>query len=239
MKRLLAAAMLITVLALSEPIQAADLGGFYIAPKFFWSHQMQDNSKITTDWMTPQPTSFGVRSTSTDAWGGALALGYDFKSGFGLPIRAELEYAARSQAKGTTMAGPDDVDKTVLNSRKINVNTLFANVFYDFNTGTSFTPYIGGGIGLASISVRDTFSDGYFGLPTAPFTGRKNVTNFAWNLSAGVAYSFDSHWTLDLGYRYSNFGRVKGAQVTDGYEQHQAKSEPTAHEVLLGLRYTF
>ena len=236
MKRLLAAAMLITVLALSEPIQAADLGGFYVAPKFFWSHQNQDSAKTESDYSYTY-TSIGVGDKSDEAWGGALALGYDFKTKFGVPVRTELEYAVRSQSKVKTQAvdGPYIYD----NTRKMNISTLFANAFYDINTGTKFTPYVGGGIGLASISVKDNFSEGTYGYSTA--SSRKTVSNFAWNLSAGVAYSFDSNWALDLGYRYSDFGKVSGSTATDntGGYVYKAKSDVTAHEVGLGLRYTF
>jgi opacity protein-like surface antigen len=55
-----------------------------------------------------------------------------------------------------------------------------------------------------------------------------------------VAYSFDSNWKLDLGYRYSDFGSVTGAAAVDGYSfTHQAKSRATSHEVMMGLRYGF
>ena len=238
MKRLFAVAMLITVLALSEPVLAADLGGFYVAPKFFWSHQTQDNAGTDSDVVVATGLSYKVADKSDDAWGGALALGYDFKAKFGVPIRTELEYAVRSQSKVNTQVvdGPITID----NTRKLSISSLFANVFYDFNTGTSFTPYVGGGIGVASIRAKDRFQQGYYGYAYGNASSKRTVTNFAWNLSAGVAYSFDSHWALDLGYRYSDFGKVKGSTGVDGYGySYKATSDVAAHEVLLGLRYTF
>ena len=61
-------------------------------------------------------------------------------------------------------------------------------------------------------------------------------TNLAWHVGGGVAYAFTEHWAADLGYRYIDFGSMEwGDTARLGLKSDRI----TAHEVLLGLRYTF
>ena len=87
--------------------------------------------------------------------------------------------------------------------------TLFANAYLDFVNNTDFTPYMGGGVGASIINAD---------------------MNFAWNAGAGVAWNFAPDWDLDLGYRYVSFG---------DFEADNADGIMSAHEIQLGLRYTF
>lgn len=237
MKRLLVSTALCLTLAVSKPALAADLTGLYVAPKFSASEQdtgEYEEKDSLAGSMLPVSGTKGSKADTT--WGGALAIGYDFHPALSLPIRAELEYAVHSQSK-TSFSGRSAYGTVATNTRKTEVSTLFANVFYDFHNNTKFTPYVGAGVGVAQIRVKDNFWTAY-GPQTA--SGSKNVENFAWNLGAGVAYSFDSNWKLDLGYRYSDFGSVTGATATEtGGSRHQAKSRETSHEVMMGLRYGF
>ncbi|MDR3640486.1 MAG: OmpW family outer membrane protein [Humidesulfovibrio sp.] len=245
MKRFVFASLLILVLLTSKPATAADTTGLYVAPKFTVSQQNQDNTKRFDNLYSPTgpmaPFQSGTRHEEDLVIGGALAIGYDFYPTLSLPVRTELEYAAHAQSS-TSSQGVDAKSgfyggRSIKLSRKIGVSTLFANAFYDFHTDTNFTPYVGAGIGVASLRVKDNFENGAYNLGSA----KKTVENFAWNLGAGVAYSFDAHWNVDLGYRYSNFGTVNGATAVSGagYYSSKAKSDATSHEILLGLRYAF
>jgi outer membrane autotransporter protein len=240
MKRYAVIFVLLLMLAVSEPALAFDFGGHYIAPKIIWSYQVQDNVNALNNGWGPWHGS-GAGNKSDNAWGGGLAVGYDFNAKFGLPVRAEVEYAVRSQSRVSGRAADSAALGILIGdyfdvTRKLSVTTLFANVFYDFKTGTAFTPYVGGGLGAALIHVKDSVREGYYGYAGS---GSKDVSNFAWNLAAGVNYSFDANWSLDLGYRYCNFGQVRGAIFSDGAARHQVRSYATSHEVLLGARYTF
>lgn len=245
MKRYSAIFVLLLVLTMSEPVLAADLAGFYVAPKFFWSYQNNDEAKVDSTLWTAGYNSNSAKDKGGDAWGGALAVGYDFKTRFGVPVRTELEYALRSQSKTSTRAMDTSPVGSGLNdyydlTRKLSISSLFANVYYDINTGTAFTPYVGGGIGVAFIEAKDHIMDGYYGAFGVGGSRTRKVSNFAWNLGAGVAYSYDSHWSFDLGYRYSDFGSVQGGTaIYPPAIRFKAKSDVTSHEVMLGARYTF
>jgi Opacity protein and related surface antigens len=228
---------------------AGDASGVYIAPKVMWSHQVSGSSNIESDLDTlngPLNSATGVKKSDSKSTAGAgVAVGYDFSPQYDVPVRAEIEVSTRTQAKfenSGTDAGSGDI---VNHTRKNNTTTVFANFYYDIDTGTEFTPYIGAGVGLASIDVKDLYSGTTLaGVNTASGSSNKTATNFAWNVSAGVACALDENWKLDLGYRYINFGTVKGAATsfTDSVGNvytTKAKSDLSAHEVQMGLRYSF
>lgn len=136
---------------------------------------------------------------------------------------------------------------------KVRHNSYLFNMFYDFDLGTRWTPYVGAGIGLgvyhqkAIVEIdieEDEFLIANAGNPilSAPgaaadvlaglqqFEREMTVADdtlyrFEWQVSAGIAYNFNEDWALDLGYRF-NSSTVGGEFVY-------------AHEIKLGARYMF
>ena len=201
MKRCFAALALICALALSGVAQAEGTG-MYLAPKFLMSIQ---NNYPTLE-IGPNDVSEGY-------------------SQFGVPVRAEVEYALRGNS-----------EKSWNYSKKLdikgawNASTLFLNLYYDFRNSTAFTPYVGAGLGMAFNYANYTFSAR--GL-NANFDDHR--TTFAWNVGAGVAYDITDNFAVDLGYRYVNLGYYE----VDLPEGDKVKNQPGNHEFMLGLRYTF
>lgn len=98
-----------------------------------------------------------------------------------------------------------------------------ANVYYDLDMGHRITPYVGVGIGFASLSMDGPDSD-------------DSDTNFAWALMAGVDVDLRTNWKLDIGYRYINMGDGEfGDSKTPGRNFEVEDLE--AHEIRVGLRY--
>ena len=127
--------------------------------------------------------------------------------------------------------------------QKMDVQTLFFNAYFDIKTGTQFTPYIGGGIGLAMIDVKSGGMDMFDG---GVYTGTvqlssKSQTNFAWNIGAGIGWDITEAVTLDLGYRYMMMGEAKRnwAEPAGNMRFRTNVDDVNVHQVLLGLRYTF
>ena len=225
----------------------AELMGVYVAPKLFYSLQMTDDSKLeSTDDVGTVTEDVDDEDDST--FGGALAIGYDFQPNFGVPVRAEVEYALRSQSKAGNSDEylVDDGEGTYLlrgdGSMKFDIQTLFLNVYYDIDTGTPFTPYIGGGVGWAFIKARGALELTVLGTEIFDESASNSETNFAWNLAAGVGYDFNENLTFDLGYRYLDFGDVETGTMTGELDETvdvNYDTSLTAHEVLLAVRYTF
>ena len=165
-----------------------------------------------------------------------LAVGYDLN-----PVRAELEYAFRAKKEFASYVDTDEgpgYSSSDSGKLKLGVQTLFLNGYYDIHNSSSITPYVGLGLGLAKLSYDltnegfDTFggiSESY----SEKYSGSK--TKFAWNIGAGAAYQINDLMALDLGYRYANFGKVS----LDLGEGGGPEIKSNAHEVMLGLRFSF
>ncbi len=236
---ILAALALVATLALGTAY-AADKGGIYIGVK--GGYEYKDSSKNLTDTASTAVGGENNNATSkfSDKSGGTFGgeIGYNF-AGMGVPVRAEVEYLYHNQFK-VTATNATSGGSTGAFSSKIDIHTVFANLYYDINTGTAFTPYVGAGLGVAWVNqkVASTFN----GWTPGTMDGNFDTTNFAWNVGAGVGYSLTDHIVIDLGYRYTSFGDAKKVDKVRsdalGNIQFQAK-DITAHEALLGLRYQF
>ena len=86
---------------------------------------------------------------------------------------------------------------------KTRSQTLFTNVFYDFHNATLFTPFVGGGIGVAIN--KSTITLNFIGSPVFD-TFETIDTRFAWNIGAGVAVNVTEIMLLELSYRYTDLG---------------------------------
>lgn len=136
-----------------------------------------------------------------------------------------------------------------------------ATAYYDIVSIAGFTPYIGAGIGFAenhSSSRRTPVSDVARASSTASLSSNNTNTDFAWQATAGVSYSITPNWSLDFGYRYVDMGTVQvGSTSTTtgpslfitgssaavgtavGVGNTTIKGDLQAHEVAIGLRYSF
>ena len=133
-----------------------------------------------------------------------------------------------------------------------------ANVWYDFNPVSQWTPYAGLGLGFIRVdlanlkydenAIAQTIVD-FFAraqgrtLPPldpgfVPGLSQDTDTAFAWQFGAGVGYELSDTMTLDLGYRYQNTGtlKFKGENTTGTVISEQ---ELKVHLFEVGIRYRF
>jgi opacity protein-like surface antigen len=136
------------------------------------------------------------------------------------------------------------------------------NGYADIPTGTSLTPYITAGVGMSHIAIdksssASTVNDGmaflYDSDPTLPGSSHWNLAKRA---GGGMSYRLTPQLRLDLGYRYTDLGRVKAtiaahndtldADDPDAIDadlnhtpQATSKYNLRMHQLLLGLRYHF
>lgn len=141
------------------------------------------------------------------------------------------------------VCGGDPGDFCGANDHTANLRSWMglANAYVDLGTFRGLTPYVGGGVGFATITTM-----GY--KDVNPVSGGfafaekdRTTTNFAWALYAGVAYDVTPQLTLDFGYRYSDLGSVKTGSMTDylGADQGQGLEirDITSHDLLFTARY--
>ncbi len=97
--------------------------------------------------------------------------------------------------------------------KNIYTTAYLANVYYDFQTCYCLKPYVGFGVGYATISghvrPRERHHEVVVGNDDTSGSGshskrhhRKNEDGFAWQAIAGVAYEFTECVDLTLDYRY-------------------------------------
>jgi opacity protein-like surface antigen len=116
---------------------------------------------------------------------------------------------------------------TVADEGNVQTWALMANAWIDLGNSSTFTPYIGGGIGYA-ISKFDggAVYDGVDG-------------NFAWQLGAGVDVAVSDTTSLGLGYRYFDAGDVELTLPTPSGTPTTSAQDVGGSSVLLQLTHKF
>ena len=117
-----------------------------------------------------------------------------------------------------------------------------ANAYIDMGNWCGFTPYIGAGIGFASITRRGPEGRQRTARQRSPSAPTTRSTNFAWALHAGVSYDVTPQTVIDLAYRYSRsrLGAERRGHTYDGATSRTAAatsrtSPPTI--CCFGVRY--
>ena len=111
-------------------------------------------------------------------------------------------------------------------SGELRTFTLMANAWYDFDMGSNFTPYIGGGVGYADNELtHGLLADGSGG-------------DFAWQLGAGVNYKISDGTSVGLGYRYLDAGDIQVTLATRlGGPPAVASYDVESHSVLANINF--
>lgn len=162
----------------------------------------------------------------------AGAIGYSFGRGddFGLryldDFRVEVEFLRQENDIndfGSVSAGngPGDSDNQTA------LSAFMVNAYYDYDTGTAWTPYIGGGVGAAIVDFEAS-------------SGGNSVvddtdTVFAYQARAGIGYEISPSTVLSVGYR---FFATEDPEF-DGTGGGRFDSEYLSHTVEAGLRVYF
>jgi OOP family OmpA-OmpF porin len=161
MKKALMAAVALVALPVMAQAQTPS-SGFYIGAEGGLNWLL--NTTIANQQVSPQ-TGFAV--------GGKV--GYDF-----VGPRVELEGLYRSNSTNTFVSGNRGF------ASQINQVSAMANLLYDFAPGSTITPYVGAGAGVA-------FVDG---------DGSLSSTVFAYQGIVGLGWNVDTNFRVDLDGRY-------------------------------------
>lgn len=171
-------------------------------------------------------TATSDRLTMDVSSGSNLAGGYDFGA-----LRLEGELGARS-FKVSTMSRTGSSFDTDGN---LNVATIMGNVYYDFHNTTRFTPFFGGGVGIACLAIDNIYgTDTRTGAVSKLYHSNEHAV-FAYQGRAGIGVTLTKHVTLDIGYGY--FGTGNADTGRDFPKLSGVKI--AAHEALIGFRYKF
>lgn len=177
---LLAAAM---VVGAGAAAQAADIGSSDNTAADYGIYLRADAGWSFLTW------SGGADDSAPTIGGG---VGYRFNDNMRADVRADW-------TGDYSIGGGDDMS----------ISSVLGNLYFDWPTGTAFTPYIGAGIGYGHASI-DNASD-------------KN--GLTYGLMAGASVDLTQNLALDVGYRFRDV-------MSSG-------SDPMDHQVTAGLRFSF
>ena len=161
---------------------------------------------------------FGVDSEFETGYAVGGAIGFDFGD-----YRLEGEVSYRT----------NDIDN--IGGRKrmfgrafdgnITTTAVMANALYDFDSGSSFVPYVGAGVGVGFSTLELLGGDG-------------DVTEFAYQLILGGAYEMSSSLDLTLDYRLFSIGFPLGVPKYDFFGSDMSQVYWNS-AIMLGVRAKF
>lgn len=165
------------------------------------------------------------------------ALGYDIGNGF--RVEGEIGYRQNDldEISGRGVSTPFEGE---FSDGDMSALSFMANVFYDFYTQSPWKPYVGGGIGVAEVSINDAevgrFSIGGMEDPErgGDFADDED-TVFAWQVGTGIGYEVNPWATVSLDYRYF---ATEDPSFTDP-DGINFDSEYGSHNASVSLRYRF
>lgn len=111
----------------------------------------------------------------------------------------------------------------ISSSGDVTMFSFLTNVYLDFVNQTAWTPYITAGIGFSSVEVND------FEVARLEI-GDSSDSAFAYQIGAGISYSINEKFIIDLKYRYHDIAELD----FDGI-----KIDFANHDAYVGLRYCF
>lgn len=198
---------------------------------------------------------FTAHDTKMDgAWSVGGGIGRYFGRGFRGDVTVDYLFNADTNTSISNECGCE-VGDTKFN---FSSTVVLANLYYDFNRGGRFVPYIGGGIGFAhneasSGSIQDACgcTVGEFSKGSSNNFAAAAMAGVSWKLRGGetryvgglkdepVAVSSGNALYLDVGYRFLYLGDVKTGDInffTPDTVDPDVKTI-TAHQIRIGLRY--
>lgn len=213
------AADLIIDVPVDEPVAVADTGWYLsVFGGGVWASNVEaDDGSAAFGQFFDFDTDIG--------WLAGVAVGASFTDN----LRGEVELSTGSLGlTDVTITGnvdPADDDTYAVTDGSASTTYLLANLWFDIETGSGFTPYLGGGIGAAYVSAEG-------GLPV----GDVDLSGWglAYQVGAGVKVDVADNIALDLGYRWK---AVVDAELEGGGDD--AVVNLGSHVVQAGLTFGF
>lgn len=201
---------------------------------------------------SPPPAGFAVNQVSSsisDSLFLGAGAGYAFNSWF--RADATIEYRSRLTYKLTELTTTDPGNPLVtpgspgINIGKGRMSAIvgLANAYVDLGTWHRITPFVGAGVGFATLMTGGVTDHGY-GQYAGGF-GRasdRTQTNFAWAVHAGLGYDLGGNWKAEAGYRYLNMGKANTGTIVCTVPctpYHARLRNIDSHDLKVGLRYVF
>lgn len=201
--------------------------GYYGAAKYLQGEQRAREMDTSS---RPGTGQFVSGKEKEHQGGAALALGYQFDSGW----RTEGEYRFRQKTEYTSGS---TLFPTSFNHLKVESEGVMLNVYRDYALGYGLSLYGTAGLGVSRIK-----AGGWQGLSTREYASSQQ-NNLTYSLGAGVSYSPLEQLFIDLGYRYVDWGKIESGynkfSNIRNLKDEQMKASLVSNEFTLGVRHVF
>ena len=209
----------------------------------------------------PTMTEIGIYDLTEESIDSTWSIGGGIGRNFGNGFRADLTYDHRFEADAEGNLA--DHQATLEGVRKFGIESdvVLANLYYDFDYGNRFTPYIGVGLGFTrnkttagtvescgctTATIEEGSDTNVAGAAMAGFSlrlrGGEQVVHGGSFKDGPVNVSASRGLYLDAGYRFLYLGGVETGEIVHVGGGTIIAEDPTvedihAHEFRVGLRY--
>ncbi len=240
--------------------------GFTMAPEMDVAGRDND-VKTTCDRIIDMNASCTRTGSEGDSWMNPVDGGTGILAGFSLgyrlgAFRGEGEYFYRTathDSRSPTQVTDENLRRKFIDELEnvdggvddVLSHNFFANLYYDFNMNSRFTPYIGVGVGVAQVSMDyfkrwqrspdprciSTFPDGGSGCNATNAGDQRNQklagtttiadrkltdTLFGYQLLAGMDYQVSDPVSIGVKFRWADFGEFEGGAEWDQLRSHDS-----------------
>ena len=163
--------------------------------------------------------------------------------GAGVGYKFDRNFRAELTLQKLDIKGSQSNYQTTVQNKYENI-AGFVNGYFDVVSFNKLTPYLTAGVGYVKIKPKVKITRiPATGDPFSTSDSMKSKNNFAWNIGAGVRHNFNDNITVDLGYKYLDFGSSKFT-ANVGTKRSPALSDPyitklNAHTFNVGVAYNF
>ncbi|TAL77391.1 MAG: porin family protein [Beijerinckiaceae bacterium] len=170
-------------------------------------------------------------------------VGYQFNNWFRADITGEYRTGSKFWAKETYFNPVSGLNGGDGYSGSVRSAVVLANGYFDLGTWYGFTPFVGGGVGVAFNQFHGLTDIGLgpdnFGAYGS--ASDKSSAQFAWALMAGIDYSITPNWKVELSYRYLDMGKVSSNRIacTAGCTGEVQSFRMASNDIRVGVRYLF
>jgi opacity protein-like surface antigen len=166
-----------------------------------------------------------------------VGVGYELNNWLRFDVTAGYRDRTQINARGVfnPISGDGDAYQGYLKSW-----VFLANAYVDLGTWNCLTPFVGAGVGTAYNQMADLVDMG-IGTTGAGFGRNSTDWSLAYAFYAGVDYNVTQNFSVELAYRYLNYGSVTdtidcvGGCTPDSYKF----SNLSSNDFMLGMRWKF
>jgi opacity protein-like surface antigen len=212
-------------MAAPPPPESLDVSGWYLRGDAGFAAQANDIAiTVNPNPLIGLPTdAFHSFYNPTISAAGLFDIGAGYQVNNWLRFDVTGEYRGGSQFQVLEQIGVPSLSSQYANWYRGSTSSYIAmaNAYVDLGTWYGLTPFIGGGVGFAQNRFTGIANPGLSylgpgstGSPTGGYMGNGVSNNFAWALMAGLDFKVTHNLTLELGYRYLNYGTLKTGPAT-------------------------